>query len=325
VRDAEPYLDEAIRSVAEQSYEDFEVIAVDDGSADGSRALLDSWAEADPRVRVLGQPSLGIVAALERARAESRGRYLARMDADDVSDPARFARQLEMLESDPALVLVGCLVEYFPRDALRDGARRYERWLNAAVAVEEIERELFVECPVAHPTFFMRSEAVARVGGYRTRGWPEDYDLVLRLWSAGGRLTKVPETLLRWREGADRLSRTHEAYAASAFRSCRVHHLLRAFPGSCDGVVVWGAGPVGKALSRELRSQGGRVVAFAEVDPRKIGQEIHGAPVLDTAGALGRRGALHLGAVGQEGARQKLRSIFVDAGLRELEDFVMVA
>src|SRR5688500_5268253 len=106
VRDGAPHLAECIASLAAQTDADFEVIAVDDGSRDDTPVLLAAWAERDPRVRVLTQPPLGLVAALERARAHARGRWLARMDADDVALPHRLAAQRALLEAEPTLA--GC-------------------------------------------------------------------------------------------------------------------------------------------------------------------------------------------------------------------------
>jgi GT2 family glycosyltransferase len=325
VRDGGVHLDEAIDSLEQQSFGEFEVLAVDDGSTDDSLEKLRAWASRDARVTVIEQAAQGIVAALEAGRALARGRYLARMDADDVSAPTRFARQYEWMESRSELSLCGCRVEYFPREHVRGGALWYEAWINSTSTREEVAREIFVECPIAHPTFFMRAEAVAAVGGYQERGWPEDYDLVFRLWRAGGGLGVVPEKLLSWREGEGRLSRTDPRYSPNAFRRCKAHYLLEAFPRLAEGALIWGAGPVGKALARELVERGAKLSAFAEVNPRKIGQQIYGAPVLGTAQALANREVLHLGAVGQKGAREQLRSLLSEAGLEELKSFVLMA
>jgi glycosyltransferase involved in cell wall biosynthesis len=325
VRDGAATLEDAIASVEAQTDPDFEVLAVDDGSTDATPDILEAWARRDARVRVLRQPAGGIVVALERSRSEARGRYLARMDADDVCEPERMARQRELLEAEKMLVGCGCFVRYFPREAVRAGARRYERWMNGSSSAEDVERELFVECPLAHPTFFLRADSVQAVGGYRDPGWAEDHDLVLRLWEAGGRLAKVPEILFRWREGDGRLSRVGATYAQEAFVRCKVHFLRRTLLRHREGAIIWGAGPVGKAFARELIRGGVPLRAFVEVDPRKIGQEIHGAPVLDTDAGLKHRTGLHLAAVGQPGARSTLRGILSEAGLREMRDFVAVA
>lgn len=325
VRDEEAHLDEAIASVVEQSFADFELILVDDGSADGTAEILSSWVRQDPRIRTIRQEPRGIVAALEAARAIARGRFLARMDGDDLSLPDRFEKQLSLMRSEPEFVVCGSGIEYFPAPLVRDGARRYAKWINATVTPQQIATEIFIECPLPHPTLFLRADALDEIGGYRDRGWPEDYDLVLRLWRAGGKLGKVPETLLRWREGSHRLSRVDSRYSASAFRRCKVHYLKSTLLKGRQGVVVWGAGPVGKALSKDLRAEGARLVAFVEVDPRKIGQEIHGVPVIGAEDAVGMDGVLHLAAVGQEGARDRIREVCSGAGLSELEDFVAIA
>ena len=326
VRNGGTPLYEAIDSLVSQTFEDFEVIAVDDGSTDDTAAVLNEWALRDVRVSVVRQEPAGIIPALERARYLAQGRYLARMDADDIALPARFAEQHALMGRQPELVGCGCLVEYFPREEVRDGARRYETWINAAVTTEQVARSIFVECPVPHPTFFLRAAAVADVGGYQDRGWLEDYDLLLRLWAAGGSLAKVPDVLLRWREGPRRLSRTDSRYAPEAFLGCKVHYLMRTLMRGRAGVVIWGAGPVGKALSRALRGAGVRVDAFVELDPRKIGQKIHGATVVDTEAGLRKKGPLlHVAAVGQEGARNRLIALLRGAGFAELEDFVAVA
>jgi cellulose synthase/poly-beta-1,6-N-acetylglucosamine synthase-like glycosyltransferase len=324
VRNGQGSLQEALSSIQEQTLEALEILCVDDGSTDGTVEILRRAAREDPRVQVISQEPRGIVGALETARSRARGRYLARMDADDVAHRGRLQAQLDLMEADPRLVATGTGVEYFPRESVRDGALRYEGWINGLSSHEAMVRDLFVECPLPHPTLLLRADAMEWVGGYRDVGWPEDYDLVFRLWEGGGRFGKVPEPLLRWREGPGRLSRTHPAYTEEAFRRCKVHFLLRTHLEEGRGVVIWGAGPVGKAFARELQAQGGTLRAFVDLSPRKHGQEIHGVRVFSPREAGRFKDDFHLAAVAQPGAREEIRGTLARLGMVELNDFVAV-
>jgi glycosyltransferase involved in cell wall biosynthesis len=325
VRNGGEVIAEAVTSLMDQSYSSFELLIVDDGSSDQTPSILRDFARRDSRIQLLQQEPRGIVAALELARSRARGRYLARMDADDIALPGRFRAQMELMEEDSRIAAAGTQVAYFPRDEVRVGALRYEGWLNGLLTHEAMERDLFVECPLPHPTFLLRADVVGWVGGYRARGWPEDYDLIFRLWEAGGRFMKVPEVLLKWREGDARLSRNHGAYSEAAFRRCKVHYLLRTHLMGGRGAVIWGAGPVGKAFARELLAQGGDLRAFVDLDPRKIGQEIHGVPVITPEMADGFRGAFSVAAVAKGMAREEIREALTELGREELKDFVAVA
>jgi hypothetical protein len=325
VRDEAEYLDEALRSLAEQTLEDFEVLVVDDGSVDETADIAAAFAASDRRFRLIRQPRSGVVAAAERARAEARGRYVACMDGDDVARPQRLELQREALESEK-LDACGGGVSYFSAERVSDGLRRYERWLNSLTTVELARRDVFVECPIANPTLFVRRDVLAALGGYRETPWPEDYDLVLRLWASGARFRNLEPVLLDWRDHPARLSRTSARYTVEAFARCRVHHLRASLLRNGRDVVVWGAGPVGKLFARELQRAHVQVVAFVEVDPRKIGKRIYGVPVVGAHDAGGfTSAALALGAVAGAAARERLRELAEEQGRREGVDFVAVA
>lgn len=324
IRDGAATLDAALASLARQSLRDFEVVAVDDGSTDATPRILRGWAARDPRVRVFRTPREGIVTALQRGLAAARAPFVARMDADDLSHPERLAAQLEFLRR-TGLDGCGAQVRCFPASAVTERAAEYAAWLNAMTDWPTVAANLFVECPLAHPSLLFRAEALASVGGYRDRGWPEDYDLLLRLWRAGRRFASVPQALLEWRHGPNRLSRSHPAYSLDAFRACRVHHLRRSLLIGREGVVVWGAGPTGKRLAQEFLRQGVAVVGFVEVNPRKIGQRIHGAPVQDAGSVRASSTVLHVGAVARSAGRRAVREAAAQAGLEEGREFVSMA
>jgi glycosyltransferase involved in cell wall biosynthesis len=324
VRNAAETLEECLTSLAAQTLADHEVIAVDDHSTDGSRAILEEAGRRDARVRVVRNPGEGLVAALNASAAAARAALLARMDADDVCHPERLRAQAARFQRDAALSILGTCVRLVGPSGPNDGMRAYVRWLNGLLDHEAIVRDLFVESPLAHPTVMMRSEELRRLGGYRAFDGPEDYDLWLRAHAAGARFAKLPEALVDWRDTPGRLSRTDPRYAPARFRELKI----RALEGGAlahRAAVVWGAGPVGKGWSRALRARGHEVAAFVEVHPRRLGERIHGVPVVPVEAAAGMTGALHLAAVGRPGAREEIRRQAARLGLRDGADLIAVA
>jgi hypothetical protein len=279
-------------------------------------------------------PSGGIVSALEEARRLARSPLLARQDADDTSAPIRLERQVAAMdEAGEDLAVLGCLTIHRGTEPT-EGMRRYLDWLDACASADACGREIWIESPIAHPTALMRADAIARVGGYREMGWPEDYDLWLRVHRAGLRIASLPERLYEWTDREDRLSRRDPRYAPGSFLRCRLHHLRRWLadhdPAGSRPLVVWGAGRDGRRLARAWEEEGrltgppaSPVAAFIDIDPRKVGRSRRGRPVLAFEDSLrSHPGAIYLVAVGVEGARAIIRRSLVGSGLLEGRDFL---
>jgi glycosyltransferase involved in cell wall biosynthesis len=328
VWNAEPTLASAVDSVIAQTEPGWELIAVDDGSTDGSFGLLDSAARRDPRIRVLAGPHRGVVAALNRGLASARGRLIARMDADDVALPARLARQRDHLDTHPDVGVVATRV-VFGGDPWRSaGYARHVAWTNTLVSHAAIALGAFVDAPLAHPSVMFRAELVARLGGYAEGDFPEDYELWLRWLDGGVRFDKLAEPLLVWRDGPGRLSRRDPRYAPAAFSRVRARYLARWLARHNPhhpAVTVWGAGRVTRQRARWLTAHGVRITAYVDIDPRKVGRRVDDAPVL-APGDLPRPGqSFVVSYVGSRDARALIDARLRALGYREGADYLLAA
>lgn len=191
VRNGAGVLGRAVDSILNQSRDDFEFILCDDGSTDGTWALLEQYAHQDKRVRLLrNEYNLGLGATLNRCLREARGAYIARMDDDDFSHPQRFARQLAYLEAHPHAAFVGCNV------ALIQNGANAGTW---QVPQQPVVRDFYMIQPYIHPALLFRREVLEAVGGYSQDKrclLCEDYDLLLRLYAKGFQGANLQEILL---------------------------------------------------------------------------------------------------------------------------------
>ncbi len=273
-------LPHAIDDILGQTWRDLELIVVDDGSTDETAETLTRYAALDGRVRVVPLAHVGLLAALQAGAAVATGAFLGRMDADDRCDPTRLARQMAWLDDHPAVGAVDCRVRLGESEVTGDGMRRYVAWINALEGPEDVRRQLFIESPLVHPMTLMRRAAYDAAGGYRDEDGPEDYSLWLRKAGAGWELGKLPELLGVWSDPPGRFTRTAAVVAEDNIARLKARHLPRLQPALRDGVQFWGAGKEGKRMARLLLDQGIPIRRFFDLDPRKVGNRLLGAPVL---------------------------------------------
>jgi glycosyltransferase involved in cell wall biosynthesis len=320
---AESTLRSCLASVARQTEPRWECVVVDDGSTDGTAAIALDAARTDARFQVIHTPHRGIVAALNEGLARCRAPLIARMDADDLTRRDRLALQADALAGDASLSAVGSHVRIFPRGSMAPRLREYEGWLNSLRSPDDIARDAFVECPIAHPSLMMR-RGMADLR-YADTGWPEDYDLVLRALGAGMRVGIVTKRLLAWRDRRDSLSRTHGRYELSRFTACKAHHLAAGFLSRGDAYVLCGYGATGKALRRALAALGRHPSHIVEVKPARLGKRIHGAPVIPHGDLPRVAGHPIVVSVARAGPRAEARASLTAMGFVEGRDFVCAA
>ncbi|HEY1606445.1 MAG TPA: glycosyltransferase family A protein [Allosphingosinicella sp.] len=218
VRDLAPYVEDSIRSILDQSFTDFELVILDDGSTDGTRKILRAWQARDSRIRLFeGAEPLGPALSSNFVVARARGEIVARMDGDDIAHPDRLRRQIDALDADPEACLVGTLWEGIDEKGRR--VRPRDRW-------RLVHASPFA--PFPHGSIMFRRTAFEQAGCYRTEAdfW-EDLDLYRRMARIGG-LIVLPQVLYQHRASAlsTRLTSARDIVEHSIDRMYRQAHGL---------------------------------------------------------------------------------------------------
>ena len=224
VFNGERFLKDAVGSILNQSYDDFEFIIVNDGSTDGTLTILNAFASSDCRIRIISRANTGLTIALNEGLQSARGLYLARMDADDISCKMRFSRQVAFLDTNPDCVAVGSWVERMDQKGLPISI------LVRPVVHEEIDA-LHINAQgggIIHPSAMFRTQSLHQIGGYKPNWEPvEDLELFLRLAEVG-KLANLGEVLLRYRLNIIGVSSTRrEEQAEKGVRITNLHRSKR--------------------------------------------------------------------------------------------------
>ncbi len=201
VYNGEEFVAEAIECILAQTYRDFELICINDGSKDGSLAIMQDYAAKDDRIRIIDQENTGLTIALRRGVEEAKGDYIARMDVDDVSLPTRFEKQMALIEANPDLVAVTADVEHFYDDGTIASVAKFRRDPRLLPLLM-----CFVNVIGGHGQMIYSRAAYMAVGGYDPDyNYAEDYDLWARMADEGP-FGNVPEVLYRYRTGHESIS-----------------------------------------------------------------------------------------------------------------------
>ena len=327
VFNAEKTISVALESLQNQSFSSWECIVVDDGSTDKTQPIISNFKNRDSRFKIIKISHSGIVTALNVGLENANAPFIARMDADDISLPERFFKQIDFLQKNPKIDAVSCLVEHVANDEKSTkGFARYVEWTNQIITPEDHFLNRFIESPVIHPTVMFRKEVLENFKGYsEAHNWPEDYELWLRWMEKGVTFAKVPEKLFCWTDREDRLSRTHSSCITEAFYECKTEYLISGPLKNCSQVGIFGAGRVSRKRSELLSNYGKEIIFYIDIDPQKIGKKINNRPVIspDKLEELSKIPLISY--IGTHGARDAIRKILKGSKYIEGENFWCMA
>ena len=314
-----PRLHIAIQSILNQTFRDFELILIDNSSNDGSSEVAKKYAIQNDRIKLLQERRRGVFWAMNKGIEVAKGKFIARMDADDYSFPERLICQLAEFEKNPSLGLISGLVEY-EGDEKNEGFRLYVDWMNKIIDEADIYKSQFIEFPLANPSVMIRRELFKQVGPYREGDFPEDYEFFLRLQSIGVKMKKVKQKIIKWYDSPIRLTRTDPRYSTDAFYKIKARYLAKWLSDHNPfhpNILVWGAGRLSRRRSNYLLEYGISITQY--IDLKKQEGVIHFKEIPD------KNSCFIVSYVGSRGAREEIQQYLSMKHYREGIHFILAA
>ena len=278
-----PSSEEAISSITEQTYENWELIAINDHSDDNSLKMLNEWANKySTKISIKENIGHGIIYALRCGLNSAKGRYITRMDADDIMDKNKLYLLHDALEKKGSGWVATGLVKYFATDkTLNEGYINYEKWLNKLTANNNNFNEIYKECVIPSPCWMMLKEDLKSIGGFDSAIYPEDYDLAFRMYSNKMKVTGVNTVLHYWRDYHERTSRNDPNYLNNTFAKIKTMYFIKNDLNTNKTLILWGAGKKGKQIAKTLITENIKFSWVTE-NPKKINITIYNKKIINS-------------------------------------------
>lgn len=267
----------AVESILNQTFSQFELLIIDDGSTDNTVHVIESFSDDRLNVHKIRENG-GIARALNFGLKLAKSPFIARMDADDISLPARLEKQYQYIVENPSCGVISSLVEYKGNRTKQQGYAHYVKQINKIVTPEDLRNKRFQESPIAHPSVMFRKELVEQFGGYSEASIPEDYELWLRWMHQGVQFNKLEDNLLIWNDLPSRISRSSLVYSDEKFYKLKAFYLAKQLQKTNDSLPklwVWGTGRTVNKHSNYLSEAGFEIEKYISLKDSSSKKHIH--------------------------------------------------
>jgi len=268
------FLYECLDSIINQTFENWEVLIIDDHSSDDSYTIVNEFAQKDTRIKLYKNSGSGIINALRLAFEKSSGTYITRMDSDDIMHHEKLELMLNDVLSHGRHHIALGLVKYFSEAGIGDGYAKYESWLNELTKVGKNYSEIYKECVIPSPCWMIHRDDLIACEAFEPNRYPEDYDLTFRFYKNNIKCIPSEHLLHYWRDYNTRASRTDSNYAENHFLDIKLHYFLELNYDASRSLVIWGAGQKGKTIAKLLQKKGVDFIWICD-NPKKIGKHIY--------------------------------------------------
>lgn len=310
------FVEDCLRSIQGQTYENWEAILVDDHSTDETKTLVKAIANKDDRIQYTINKGKGIISALQTAYALSDGNYITRMDADDLMRPHKIAVLLAgLIQHGNHHVAVGG-VHYFAEKKLKSGFKNYQKWLNAHTAKGTNFSDLFKECAIPSPCWMLSRKDLDQINAFNEERYPEDYDLAFRMYAQGYKVVPTQQILHDWRDYDHRTSRTSEVYKEYTFTEIKWYYFNLLHRDTSKQLVVLGTGYRGKKLAQHLIKLNIDFLWISD-NNEKVGKHIYNQAINNISVPIDWINTQCIGTVASESSKKRLENTMEIRGVKK--------
>lgn len=276
VKDTAPYLPDCIDSIINQTYKNWELIAVNDHSSDATPQILKAYSEQDSRVRYFDSDKPKLIPTLQVAYAQVKGELINRMDSDDKMPLDKIEVLVnEWLKHGKGTVIAGGTEHFVEEGEVGDGFLKYERWLNEVARTSSHYQEIYKECVIPSHCWIIHKEDFDAVDAFNPLVYPEDYDLCFRFYRHCLKVIGIDKILHYWRDRSNRISRTWDEYKDNRYFDLKLRFFYELDRDRSRPLVLWGAGRNGKDMARLIQSYNDTFHWVCD-NENKIGKDIYG-------------------------------------------------
>lgn len=275
-KDTAPYLHECLDSILAQTYQNWELIAINDHSKDETPTILETHAKKDSRVKVFHSARKKLIPALKHGYQFVKGELINRMDSDDRMPHDKIQTLVaEWLKHGKGTIIAGGTEHFVDEGEVGGGFLRYEKWLNSVARNNAHYQEIYKECVIPSHCWIIHKDDFDMVDGFNPEVYPEDYDLCFRFYRHQLKVVGIDKVLHHWRDRSNRISRTWDEYKDNRYFEMKLRYFYEIDRDYSRPLVLWGAGRNGKDMAKLLleRNDSFHWVSDSE---RKIGVDIYG-------------------------------------------------
>lgn len=284
VKDTAFYLEDCLLSILNQTFLNWELIAVNDNSSDNSLDILETFRKKDNRIKVFTNPVSGLLEALRFGYKQTSGELIHRMDSDDKMPPNKLQLMVDEWQTNGKGCLITGGTEYFKDGGeVGDGFKRYDNWLRDVAKNQTHKIEMYRECVIPSNCWLVHREDFDKIGGFEPDVFPEDYDLCFRFITGELKVVGLDKVLHYWRDREDRISRNWEVYRDNRFFELKTHYFFNFTRDISRPLVLWGAGKNGKDLAKLILKYENQFT-WVSNNKNKIGKDIYGIILDDITG-----------------------------------------